>query len=163
MVQPFWPRYRSQLGLLFSVSLAFLAAGLGSAFTTPHLDPWYESLTKPWFNPPNWVFGPVWTFLFAAMAVAAWYVWSHRKHPLSRLALGLYSLQLVLNVFWSYLFFGRQSPELALWEVGFFWLSILFTMVLFATIDRRAGWLFVPYIAWVSFAAFLNYAVVQLN
>jgi len=155
--------------LLISLGIAFLAAGMGSLFTTPNLEPWYSQLEKPWFNPPNWIFGPVWTTLFILMAVAAWLVWQHgqtkkkKLTPPAAFGLKLYAVQLGLNVLWSGLFFGLQSPQLALVEVFIFWLVIIATAREFWRVKPLAGALFIPYIAWVSFASVLNYAVVLLN
>ncbi|WP_293860207.1 TspO/MBR family protein [uncultured Alsobacter sp.] len=137
---------------------------IGGLATGPKILGWYAALAKPWYNPPNWVFGPAWTLLFLLMAIAFWRILqTPAGTPWRTLAIVLFGVQLVLNALWSVLFFGMESPALALAEVGPFWLAILATLVVFARIDRIAGWLFVPYLAWVAFAAVLNYGVWSLN
>lgn len=141
------------------------AAGfIGSAFTIPAIPQWYEALLKPELAPPNSVFAPVWTTLYVLMAIAAFLVW---KKGLSRtdvrVALGLFVGQLVLNTLWSIVFFGLRSPGGALVVIAILWLAIIATMVAFAKISKPAVWLLAPYIVWVSFAAYLNYAIWTLN
>lgn len=158
----------SWLSLVVSIAICFAAAGLGSALTNPGLEPWYASIAKPWFNPPNWIFGPVWTLLFLAMAVSLWRLWRvsspHQDHMVMRLrALALFALQLALNVAWSGAFFYLQSPLLGLVVIALFLLSLLACFTIFRHVDRIAAWLFVPYIAWVAFASVLNMAIVALN
>lgn len=155
---------RSAFHLGVSLILAFSAAALGSLATGTAIDTWYNSLVKPSFNPPNWIFGPVWTFLFAAMAIAAWRVYEKRFTDVRvTSALNMYLIQLALNVMWSLLFFGMRAPQLALIEIVIFLISIIFTARAFYRIDTLAGVLFIPYAAWVSFATFLNYTIVMLN
>lgn len=151
------------LGLLGWLVLCFGAAALGSWATTPELPGWYASLRKPSFNPPNWVFGPVWTVLFALMAVAAWLVWKRAGWGGGRAALGAFLVQLGLNTLWSWLFFGRHAIGAAAVEIVILWLAILATAVLFARVDRRAGWMLAPYLAWVGYATVLNIAIWRLN
>jgi benzodiazapine receptor len=140
------------------------ASAIGGMATGPKILGWYASLAKPWYNPPNWVFGPAWTLLFLLMAIAFWRILQMPAGTPGRtLAVALFAVQLTLNALWSVLFFGMESPLLALVEVGPFWLAILATLVAFARLDRFAGWLFVPYLAWVAFAAVLNYGVWSLN
>lgn len=151
------------IGLIVLLVVCFAAAGIGGAATTSKIPGWYAALTKPSWNPPNWIFGPVWSALYCCMAVAAWLVW--RQHGLAgaRLPLALFSVQLFLNVLWSCLFFGLQNPGLAFAEVLLLWASIAATMVLFWRRSAVAGILFVPYLAWVSFASVLNFTIWQLN
>jgi benzodiazapine receptor len=151
------------LALLVSLVAVFAAAAAGIWLTNVSLATWYPGLVKPSFNPPNWIFGPVWSALYFAMAVAAWLVWRRRGAQAVGLALSLYAAQLILNVAWSGLFFALQSPGVAFGEVLLFWGAILATLVTFWRVDRLAGALFVPYLAWVSFAAVLNLAIWQLN
>jgi translocator protein len=151
------------LGLVVSLALAFLAAALGGWMTSTSLSTWYPGLTKPSWNPPDWVFGPVWTLLYTMMAVAAWLVWREGRGRDTTRALTFYGVQLFLNTLWSGLFFALQSPGAAVIEVVVFWLSILATVVACWRVMRWAGLLLVPYLAWVSFAAALNFAVWQLN
>jgi translocator protein len=122
---------------------------------------WYPTLNKPFFNPPSWVFAPAWTFLYIIMAVAAWRVWL--AGPSSKPALNLFFIQLVLNFLWSVFFFGMHSPALALIDIIAMWIMIALTMRAFFKIARPAGWLLVPYLAWVSFAAILNASIWWLN
>lgn len=146
--------------------LAFLIATLlvgaaGTLFTEPAIPTWYAGLAKPAFTPPNWLFAPVWTTLYVLMGVAAWRVW--RLTGLNSPELILWMSQLTLNVLWSALFFSAHLILLALVEMALLWLLILVTMILFWQRDRIAGLLFVPYLAWVSFAFALNFAIWQLN
>ncbi len=149
--------------LLILVGLALLAGYVGSQFTTPALEPWYAGLNKPAFNPPNWIFPVVWTTLFVVMGLATWLVWRQVGLRGGSLSLTVYVAQLGLNVGWSALFFGQQRPDLALMEIGALLLAILLMALLFARHSRLAGLLILPYLAWVGFAAYLNYAIVALN
>jgi tryptophan-rich sensory protein len=158
------PRPRRWHILLLLLALVFAVSALGSWVTVPKIPTWYASLTKPSFNPPSWVFGPVWTVLYAAMAVAAWRVWIAPADEGQRSrALMLFWAQLALNAAWSPLFFGLERPGLAFVVILAMVALIAATMVAFFRIDRSAGWLFVPYLAWVSFAAVLNGAIYRLN
>lgn len=141
------------------------AAGIiGSIFTTPAIPTWYAGLTKGPLNPPSWVFAPVWTTLFALMGIAVYLVWKKgMTRPEVRSAVIVFGVQLVLNVMWSILFFGLQSPGLALVEIAIFWLAIALTIWKFAKVSPTAAWLMTPYIAWVSFASYLNYTIWILN
>jgi translocator protein len=139
-----------------------LAAGFGAGMVTaPNIAGWYSTLAKPSFNPPNWVFAPVWTTLYVLIAIAAWRVW--RVTGLTSRAMLYWFVQLALNFAWSFIFFGAHQTGLALIEIAVLWLAILMTMAAFFRIDRTAGLLFVPYLAWVSFAGFLNFSIWQLN
>ena len=143
-----------------------LAAQLtGSLLTLPAIrSGWYGGLVKPSFNPPAWLFGPVWTALYFIMAVAAWTVWK-RGSDAGRVkpALLLFFTQLVFNVLWSALFFGMRRPGLALAEIVLLWLLILATVLAFYGISRPAVWLLLPYLGWVFFAAVLNGTIWWLN
>jgi tryptophan-rich sensory protein len=151
------------LGLILSLVICFAASGVGALFTTPKIDGWYATLARPAFAPPNWVFGPVWTTLFAMMAVAAWLVWKRDGFQRGALPLGLFGVQLALNVLWSVLFFGRENPLAAFVEILLLWGFILATTISFFRRSRTAGLLMVPYLCWVSFAAVLNYGFWALN
>lgn len=140
----------------------FLAAGLGSLFTAASVGSWYAGLAKPSWNPPAWVFGPVWTVLYVMMAVAGWLVW-RRPGAASRLALRWFGVQLVLNVGWSAVFFGLRMPGLAFVEILALWLAIVATLTSSWGVSRLAGILLVPYLLWVSFAVALNFAIWRLN
>lgn len=156
-------------GVRWVILVGFIAlsqgAGLvGSFFTAPAINNWYATLARPEFAPPNWVFGPVWTTLYLLMGVAAFLVWQKgTRRTEVRVALGIFLLQLVLNTLWSILFFGLQSPGGAFIEIIFLWLAIAATIGAFARVSKPAAWLLAPYIAWVSFAAYLNYALWVLN
>lgn len=159
-------RDRPRTTLLGSVITCEVVGASGSVFTSMGLDSWYPSLVRPAFAPPNWVFAPVWTTLFALIGVAAWLVW--RRVPdvgsgATRLAVGTFVGQFVLNLAWSAVFFGGQSLLGGLVVIALLWLAIAATVVAFYRMDRRAAALLLPYLAWVSFAGYLNYAFWALN
>jgi tryptophan-rich sensory protein len=149
--------------LVLVLLVCFGVAALGSLATTRSIGDWYAGLQKPPWNPPNWIFGPVWTALYAAMAVAAWLVWQRVGLRPASGALGLFAVQLVLNAGWSWLFFGLRNPGAAFAEIVLLWVSILLTLLAFRWISPAAGWLMVPYLGWVSFAAALNFTIWRLN
>lgn len=151
---------RPWLALLCWVLLCF-ATAIPAAWFPPA--EWYGVLNKPDWHPPSWVFGPVWSTLYVLMGVSAWLVWRRGGFAGQRRALGLFLVQLVLNAAWSPLFFGLQRPDLAFAEIILLWLAIAATLHAFWRVHRPAAWLLVPYIAWVSFAAFLNGVLWQLN
>ncbi len=151
---------RSAFGLVTAFVIVFAAAAFGAQFMP---GAWYESLNKPPLNPPNWIFGPVWTVLYGMMAVAAWRVWRKAGLRGSRSALVLFGLQLVINAAWSALFFGAQQPLWALIDIGALWLAIVSTIWAFGRIDRVAAGLLLPYLAWVTFAGYLNAMLWWLN
>jgi tryptophan-rich sensory protein len=161
-VAAFPPKY-PWLGLGVFLVICFAAAGIGGTVTTPKIPGWYATLAKPSWNPPNWIFGPVWSALYLSMAVAAWLVWRQGGLAGATMPLALFAVQLVLNVLWSYLFFGLQNPGLAFVEVLLLWAAIAATMVVFWQRATVAGLLFGPYLAWVSFASVLNFAIWRLN
>jgi translocator protein len=146
-------------GLLLWLLLPLLAGAFGSQFQP---GAWYAALDKPSWNPPSWVFGPVWTVLYIMMGVAAWLVWD-RYRSAARAALAVFVVQVVFNGLWSYLFFGLQSPALAFAGIVILWSLIVTTLVLFWRARTVAGVLLLPYLAWVSFAAVLNFTIWQLN
>ncbi len=151
------------IGLILLLLLCFGAAGIGGAVTTPNIDGWYAALTKPSWNPPNWIFGPVWTTLYLMMALAAWLVWRQGGWAGAKVPLTLFGVQLALNMLWSCLFFGLKNPGLAFVDVLLLWAAIASTMVTFWARSKVAGLLFVPYLAWVTFAAILNLTIWRLN
>jgi len=157
------PPKRPWLGLLAFLVLCFAAAGVGGAVTTPKIDDWYAALAKPGWNPPNWIFGPVWSALYFCMAVAAWLVWRQAGFRQAGGPLALFAVQLVLNVLWSCVFFGLEKPGLAFMEVLLLWATIAATTVVFWQRSTLAGVLFMPYLAWVSFASVLNFTIWRLN
>jgi tryptophan-rich sensory protein len=149
--------------VVVAIVVCELAGGIGAFFTAPAIPTWYAQLAKPSLNPPSWIFAPVWTILYALMGIAAYLIWSKGlKRKDVKIALGIFLGQLVLNVLWSFIFFGTQNPSGSFVEIIFLWLAILATIISFAKIYRAAAWLLLPYIAWVSFAAYLNYSIWQL-
>lgn len=155
---------RTALKLIIAITVSELVGIVGSVFTAPSVASWYAELAKPVINPPAWVFGPVWTTLFALMGIAAFLVWREGLERKSvKIALGIFIGQLVFNTLWSIIFFGLHSPGGALVEIVFLWLAIAATIVAFARIFKPAAWLLLPYILWVSFAIYLNYALWTLN
>jgi translocator protein len=153
---------------IFSVIGAILlceaAGGIGSIAMVSSLPDWYTTLNKPPFNPPGWVFGPVWTALSALMGVAAWMVWNKGiDNQAVRTGLILFAVQLVLNMLWSFVFFYFKQPGWAFVEIVALWIAILLTMVWFFRVSTTAGILLIPYILWVSFASVLNFSLWWLN
>jgi translocator protein len=150
-------------GLLSFIAVAATST-VGQLATYPNLVPWYAGLVKPSFNPPNWVFGPVWTTLYLMMAFALWRILRLPEASAKRRwALGLFFVQLALNAAWSWMFFAANSPLLGLINIIPQILVIAATIVAFYRIDRMAGWSLVPLAAWVSFATILNFAIWKLN
>ncbi|HNX68335.1 MAG TPA: tryptophan-rich sensory protein [Candidatus Omnitrophota bacterium] len=149
---------------LFALVLCQGAGMVGAVYTIPAIPGWYAQLQKPFFSPPNWIFGPVWTLLFTLMAIAAYLVWSKGLgEPAVRKALVSFLLQLALNSLWCFLFFGLRSPLYGLAEILLLWAMILVTILQFFRISRPAGWLLIPYLLWVSFATSLNLGIFILN
>ena len=155
------------IALLLFLTVTFLVGYVGSLASQRGLSFWYVTLNKPSWNPPPWVFAPVWTVLYLMMGVAAWRVWAvpAGEVPSGRrsAALALYGAQLILNGLWSWLFFGFQRIDLALYEIGVLLLAIIATAILFGRVQRSAGLLFIPYIAWVTFATVLNFTLHRMN
>lgn len=150
--------------LIIAIVVSELAGIIGSLFTASEISAWYTTLARPDFSPPNWVFGPVWTTLYALMGIAAFLVWKKGFERIDvRSALGIFAGQLVLNTLWSIIFFGMHNPGAAFVEILFLWLAILATIVSFYRISKGAAYLLVPYILWVTFAAILNYTIWMLN
>jgi benzodiazapine receptor len=150
--------------LVLAIVVCELAGLIGALFTTPSIPGWYAGLTKPPFNPPGWVFAPVWTALYALMGLAAWLVYEKgNKRAEVRKALAVFVVQLVLNTLWSIVFFGAHQLFGAVIVIVLLWLMILWTILLFRKISKAAAWLLVPYILWVSFATLLNVSLAVLN
>jgi translocator protein len=152
--------------LRFIVSILIpIAVGISAGIlTASSVSSWYATLTKPSFNPPNWIFAPVWNLLYFLMGLALFIVWQKEKeNPNFKKAVWIFAIQLALNFFWSLIFFGFHSPGLALLEIIFLWLSIVLNIFYFSKISKISAWLLVPYILWVSFAAFLNFSLWRLN
>ena len=150
---------RSILALLFFLAVTFGVAAIGAQFGPGE---WYASLQKPSWNPPSWVFAPVWTALYLMMAIAAWMVW-RTEDPRRRIALALYLTQLLLNGLWSWIFFGLKSPGMAFADIVLLWVAIAITLEAFRRIRPVSAALLVPYLAWVSFASALNFAIWRAN
>lgn len=150
--------------LILSLSLCFFVALLGSAVTMPSISTWYLELNKPFFNPPNWVFGPVWTILYALMGISLYLVWSRgfRNKKVSK-AVKIFLTQLALNFTWSLVFFGLHLPSLAFVIIITLWICIFLTIRYFYVVSKVASYLLYPYLFWVSFAAVLNLAIAFLN
>jgi len=151
------------LSLMVFIVLCFSAAGLGSIFTNNSLKAWYPTIKKPSWNPPNKIFGPVWSVLYLMMAVAGWMVWERLPQKGFSVPMAFFFVQLVLNTLWSVIFFGFQRPGWAFVEVALLWGFIALTMISFWSVYWVAGVLFLPYFLWVSFASVLNYAIWRLN
>ncbi len=150
--------------LIISIAIPLAVGFLGSYFTRPEIDTWYQSIEKPSWQPPSWVFGPVWTTLYVMMGVAFYLVWKNESRSRNRkLAMIFWSMQLVLNFFWSYIFFNQHKLGLAVVEIIALWIFIFITIILFGRVNKLAAWLMVPYISWVSFASLLTYTIYTLN
>jgi tryptophan-rich sensory protein len=147
------------LGLF--IALCVGTGALAGYATQQSVSDWYLTLNRPDWTPPSWLFAPVWTTLYVMMAIAAWLVW--QTWPQSAMAMIVFFVQLTLNLAWSFLFFGARSPILGLVDIAALWLAIVLTIVLFNRHSRAAGLLLVPYLAWVSFAAALNFTIWQMN
>lgn len=156
---------RQALFLVVFVAVCFAAAGLGSLFTAPQVASggWYDTLDKPFFTPPNWLFGPVWSALYLLMAISGWLVWRVRGFSGAKVALSLFWAQLFLNFLWSVVFFGFESLGAGMVEILVLWTAILLTIFSFRLISRPAAWLLAPYLAWVTFASLLNLGIFLLN
>ena len=153
-------RTKAILGLIGWVALCFSATSLGAIFMPGE---WYATLKKPSWNPPGWIFGPVWSALYTMMAVSAWLVWKRGGFVAQRRPLALFLAQLVLNAAWTPLFFGLHRPGIAFAEIVLLWLAIATTLTAFRPVSGVAAWLLAPYLAWVSFAAALNFTLWRLN
>ena len=159
------PRSQASLviGLIVSIAVCFLAAAIGGFATTSSVGGWYAAINKPTWNPPAWIFGPVWSMLYLMMGVSAWLVWKNSGFQNSRLALGAFVFQLLLNVIWSVLFFGLRQPGWAFVEIIALWIAIAVTISLFYGHSKLAAGLLVPYLLWVTFAAGLNFTIWSMN
>jgi len=173
--------------LVTCIIICEMAGAIGAFFTTPQIGGWYRTLEKPSFNPPSWIFGPVWTTIFVLMGISLFLVWDKKwvvtneigsqnaktwnKWSASLLSgswkklniVLIFSLQLFLNVLWSFIFFGLHNPGLAFFELIMLWVAIIFTAVNFYRVSKNAALLLVLYIVWVSFAAVLNLSIWLLN
>lgn len=148
---------------LSSITLSLSAGFLGSIFTTRSIPTWYANLNQPTFTPPNWIFAPVWTFLYILMGISLYLILVNKKRKEKPLAIKLYLVQLILNTLWSIIFFGAHSLGLALLEIILLWVIIILTIYQFQKLDQNAAWLLLPYLIWVTFASYLNLSLWQLN
>jgi len=146
--------------LLASIVLCQSVGFAGAIFTIPAIKGWYQTINKPSFNPPSWIFSPVWTVLFLLMGISLYLVW---KKGINTKAIMLFVAQLALNFFWSVLFFGLESPGLAFIDLVLLWAAILATILVFSKVSKLAGLLLLPYLLWVTFAGVLNFAIYILN
>lgn len=150
--------------LVFALSISLFAGALGSLATFPAIPTWYAHLNKPSFTPPNWLFGPVWTILYLLMGISFYLIKVTKVKKMQRIeAVQFYISQLVFNMIWSIMFFGLHTPAAAFGTIVALWLLILFTIIRFFAIKKTAAYLLLPYIAWVSFAAVLNFSIALLN
>lgn len=157
-------RWRDAVGLVIAVVIPLAVGAIGGIATSSSVSTWYPGLAKPAWNPPSWLFAPVWTLLYILMGVAAWLVWRiGTEAPGVRGALILFGVQLLFNLGWSVIFFGMQRIGWALVEIAVTWILILVTTVAFFRLRPTAGWLMVPYELWVTFATLLNGAIWLLN
>lgn len=150
--------------IITAILISQLAGFIGSFFTRPAIPLWYAALNKPAFNPPNWIFGPVWITLYTMMGIASYFIWQKRgSSTLATPALVLFAVHLAVNALWSFLFFGLKNPGIAFVDIILLWILILVLIILFYRIDQKSAWLLAPYFLWVSFASVLNYFIWRLN
>ena len=150
-------------GLLIVLIIACnLIGAMGALWTSPDTN-WYKTINKPSFNPPNWIFGPVWTLLFTLMGISLYLVWTSPSSKIRMIALVLFTIQFIFNVAWSYLFFGINRPGIAFAEILVMLGFIIATTIYFFKVNKVSGYLLIPYILWVSFASILNYSIWKLN
>ncbi len=153
---------RNIIKLISAIIICQLAGIIGSIFTAPATRTWYTTINKPSFNPPSWIFSPVWISLFVLMGISLYLVWI-KKSKIKKKAITIFGIQLGLNALWSILFFGLKSPLAAFIEIIILWIAILMTIVYFRKISKIAAYLLLPYILWVSFAAVLNFSIFWIN
>ena len=152
------------LKLIISIVIPVAVGAISGLFTSSEIPGWYQTINKPTWNPPSWLFGPVWTTLYVMMGIALFLVWkSDASQSVKKTAIILFAAQLVLNFFWSFIFFNQHQIGWAVVEIITMWVFILLTIFAFAPISKIAAWLLVPYISWVSFATILNYTIWKLN
>ena len=154
----------NSIKLIIAIAIPLAVGATSGFFTATGVESWYQTINKPSWNPPGWIFGPVWTTLYVMMGIALFFVWkSAATELLKRTAISLFAVQLLLNFFWSFIFFDQHQSGWALVEIITMWVSILLTIFSFAQVSKTAAWMLVPYISWVSFASILNYTIWKLN
>ncbi|CAN5523032.1 TspO/MBR family protein [soil metagenome] len=149
--------------LIICLAIPLIIGGISGYATMDGLTSWYQTLNKPSFNPPNYLFGPVWTTLYVFMGISLYLIWRAPLTDVRKLALIIFSVQLILNFFWSIIFFSYHSPGLALIEIAAMWISICIMIYVFQKVNKTAAYLQIPYLLWVSFASILNAAIWKLN
>lgn len=149
--------------LTFSLGVSLASGAIGTLATIPNIPTWYAALEKPLLNPPNWIFEPVWTTLYVLMGISLYLVWTAKSKNSKQNAYLLFGTQLILNTLWSIVFFGFHAPWMAVVIILALLATIIITMMKFRRFSLAAGWLFIPYIAWVSFATYLNVSIAILN
>jgi len=154
---------RNFVKLVSAILVCQVAGLIGSVFTTSSVNDWYTTIQKPVFNPPNWVFAPVWSILFLMMGISLYLILIKRLDRKVKLGLILFGIQLFLNILWSFFFFGLKNPLFGFIDIIILWLFILLTMYQFWKIDKRSSYLLLPYLLWVTFAAVLNFYIWKLN
>ena len=149
---------------IISILLPMIIGGISGSFTSASINTWYVTLNKPWFNPPNWIFGPVWTLLYLMMGIAFYMIWkSEAVNAVKQTAVILFAAQLLVNFLWSLIFFYLKQPGWAMLDIILMWILIVATIFSFGKISSTAAWLMLPYICWVSFAMILNFYLWKLN
>jgi benzodiazapine receptor len=156
-------KLRDIIKLIISIGVPLLVGGVGGLVTTPAISTWYTTLNKPWFTPPSWVFGPVWTTLYILMGLALFLVWRSPRSRTSDIGIALFAAQLAVNLFWSFAFFGLENTLYGVFTIVPLWILIAATIYQFYKVSKGAAYLMVPYILWVSIATALNTAVYLLN
>ena len=151
------------LKLIVSVVISQAAGAIGSLFTIQNIPTWYAGLNKPSFNPPNYLFGPVWITLYFIMGIAFFLVWKQSETCSIKVPAVLFVIQLLLNSLWSILFFGMKNPALGFMEIIILWIFIVLCILKFYPVSKTAAWLMLPYLLWVSFASVLNFKIWMLN
>ena len=149
---------------IISILLPMIIGGISGSFTSASINTWYVTLNKPWFNPPNWIFAPVWTLLYLIMGIAFYIIWkSEAVNAVKQTAVILFAAQLLANFLWSLIFFYLKQPGWAMLDIILMWILIVATIFSFGKISSTAAWLMLPYICWVSFAMILNFYLWKLN
>ena len=151
---------KKSFALIICIAISMFAAVPGSVF---HPDEWYFSLEKPIFNPPSWIFSPVWLTLYILIGISLYKIWKNKRNRLYQTALRYFALQWVLNAIWSPLFFGAEAPGIAFFTILLLWIFILVTIRYFYRINKSAAYLLIPYLLWVTFATLLNFEIWRLN
>lgn len=155
---------RSIRKFIVSILMCQMVGIIGAVITMPAITTWYVGLIKPAFNPPSWIFGPVWTLLYLMIGISFFLIWNKKtKIETKQNAFIVFFIQLFLNAIWSPIFFGLKSPLVALLVIVALWISILLTIINFNKISKLASYLLIPYLLWVSFATVLNFSIWQLN